>query len=65
MIPQKEQLEIVVAFLSGSEMFAVLSTRFVKCLCYACLPYVFELLGETEGANCGNCHSVDSYHEGP
>ena len=38
----------MVAFLSGSDVFAVLPTRFGKSLCYASLPFAFELLGETE-----------------
>ena len=45
---KEEQLEVVVAFLSGSDVFAVLPTGIGKCLCYACLPFAFELLGETE-----------------
>ena len=43
-----EQLEVVVAFLSGSDIFAILPTGFGKSLCYACLPFAFELLVETE-----------------
>ena len=38
----------MVAFLSGSDVFAVLPTGFGKRFCYACLPFAFELLGETE-----------------
>ena len=30
-------------------------------LCYACLPFTFELLGETE-ANCGGSYSIDCHH---
>ena len=45
---KEEQLEVVVAFLSGSYVFAVLPTGLGKSLCYACLPFAFELLGETE-----------------
>ena len=35
---KEEQLEIVVVFLSGSDVFAVLQTGFGKSLCYACMP---------------------------
>ena len=42
---KEEHLEVLVAFLSGSDVFAVLPTRFGKSLC---LPFAFELLGETE-----------------
>ena len=45
---KEEQLEVVVAFLSGSDVFAILPTGFGKSLCYACLPFALELLGETE-----------------
>ena len=38
---KEEQLEVVVAFLSGSDFFAVLPTGFGKSLCYACLPFAF------------------------
>ena len=45
---KEEQLEVVVAFLSGSDAFAVPPTGFGKNLCYACLPFAFDLLGEIE-----------------
>ena len=46
---KEEHLEVVVVFLSGSDIFAVLPTGFGKSICYACLPFCFfELLGETE-----------------
>jgi hypothetical protein len=45
---KKEQLEVVVAFLSGQDVFAVLPTGFGKSLCYGCLPFAFEHLGEAE-----------------
>ena len=41
---KEEQLEVVVAFLSGCDVFSVLRTGFGKSLCYACLPFAFELL---------------------
>ena len=45
---KEEQLVVVVAYLSGSDVFAVLPTGFGKSLCYAFLHFAFELLGETE-----------------
>ena len=45
---KEEQLEVVVAFLSGSDIFAFLPTGFGKSFCSACLPFAFELLGDTE-----------------
>ena len=39
-----EQLKVVVAFLGGNDVFAVLPTGFGKSLCYAVLPYAFEAL---------------------
>ena len=41
---KEEQLEVVVAFLSGSDVCAVLPTGFGKSICYACLPFAFERL---------------------
>ena len=41
---KEEQLEVVMAFLCGSDVFAFLPTGFSN----ACLPFTFELLGETE-----------------
>lgn len=46
---KREQLDVVVAFLSGRDVFAVLPTGFGKSLCYACLPFAFELLESKEG----------------
>ena len=43
-----EQFEMVVTFLSGSDISVVIPTTFGKSLCYAFLPFAFELLGETE-----------------
>ena len=39
---KEEQLEVLIAFLSGRDVFAVLPTGFGKSLCYACLPLAFE-----------------------
>ena len=45
---KEEQLEVVVAILSGSDVYSVLPTGFGVGLCDVCLPFAFELLGETE-----------------
>ena len=45
---KEEQLEVVVAFLSGSDVFAVLPTGLGKSICYACLPFVFERLKRSQ-----------------
>ena len=37
---KKEQLDIIVGFLNGRDVIAVLPTRFGKTLCYACIPLV-------------------------
>lgn len=43
-----EQMKVVMEFVRGRDVFAVLPTGFGKTLCYACLPLVFdELIGRT------------------
>ena len=45
-----EQLEVLLHFVQGRDVFAVLPTGFGKSLCYACLPLAFDrLLGREEG----------------
>ena len=39
-----EQLEVVIQFLSGRDVFAVLPTGFGKSLCFAVLPLAFDKL---------------------
>ena len=39
-----EQLQVVSAIVSGSDVFAVLPSGFGKSLCYACPPTVFSLV---------------------
>ena len=43
-----EQLKVILEFLNGRDVFAVLPTGYGKTLCFACLPLVFEeLAGKT------------------
>ena len=42
-----EQLKIIIKFLRGSDVFAILPTVFGKMLCYACLPWIFDKLTKT------------------
>ena len=39
-----EQLKVIVEFICGKDVFAVMPTGFGKTLCYACLPLVFDEL---------------------
>ena len=41
---KQEQLKVVMAFIGGRDVFAVLPTGYGKTLCYACLPLVFDEL---------------------
>ena len=41
---KQEQLKVVMAFISGRDVFAVLPTGYGKTLCYACLPFIFDHL---------------------
>lgn len=42
---KEEQVEVVEAYISGRDVFAVLPTGFGKSLCFACLPFVLEEFG--------------------
>ena len=36
------QMDVLVSFVTGNDVFAVLPTGFGKSLCYACLPGMFD-----------------------
>ena len=42
---RKQQLRVLLSYIRGNDVFAVLPTGYGKSLCYAILPLVFELLG--------------------
>ncbi len=44
---KKEQLEVIVKFVLGRDVFAVLPTGYGKSICYQCLPRVYNHLGHT------------------
>ena len=44
---KSHQLEVILAFVTGNDVFAVLPTGYGKSLCYACLPSpdcIFDLV---------------------
>ena len=52
---EPEQLQVVVEFLSGKDVFAVLPTGFGKSLCYAVLPLAFDQLRSQEEKSISSC----------
>ena len=42
------QMDVILSFVSGKDVFAVLSTGFGKSLCYGCLPKLFDILHQTQ-----------------
>ena len=52
---REHQLEAVVSFVLGSDVFVVLPTGYGKSLCFACLPFVFDLL---EGSSSARVPSI-------
>ena len=45
-----KQKEVILNFVSGSDIFAALPTCYGKCLCYGCLPGVFDSLRTSKGS---------------
>ena len=45
-----QQLEAIVEFVGGKDVFVVLPTGFGKSLIYACMPLVFDTLHTTRGS---------------
>ena len=43
-----EQLDVAIAFVEGSDVFAILPAGFGKSLCYACLPASFDRMLEQD-----------------
>ena len=41
---EKQQQEVILNFMTGNDVFAVLPTGFGKSLCYTCLPDAFDFL---------------------
>ena len=47
---KEEQLKVVIAFLEGCDVFAVLPTGYGESLCFGCLPLAFGRLNSTRGS---------------
>ena len=41
---KNHRIEVVLSFLTGNVVFAVLPTEYGKSMCYACLPLLFDNL---------------------
>ena len=47
---KSHQVDVILALVTGNDVFAVLPTGYGKSLCYACLPILFDcLLGLQQG----------------
>ena len=49
-ILNKKQKEVILTFLSGNDVFAVLPTGYGKSLYYTCLPIAFDNILKTKGS---------------
>ena len=45
------QRSVIVTFVNGNDVFAVLPTGYEKSLCFACLPLVFDILFHPQEAS--------------
>ena len=45
------QRSVIVSFINGNDVFAVLPTGYGKSLCFACLPLVFDILFRPQEAS--------------
>ena len=55
---KKEQLDVVVQFLQGRDVFAILPTGFGKSLCFARLPGAFNVFAVSKMTTCTNPSSL-------
>ena len=47
---KEKQKDVILNFLSGNDVFAVLPTGYSKSLCYTCLPMAFDNILRTKGS---------------
>ena len=60
---KEEQMKVVVAFMTGKDVFAVLPTEFMLCLPAIRLCRGREVGGDRK-AHCGGCYSINCHNEG-
>ena len=41
---KKEQRDVIVSYIKGNDVFAILPTGFGKSLCYQALPLIFDCM---------------------
>ena len=47
---KEEQRSVIINFVTGNDVFAVMPTGYGKTLCYACLPSLFDQLLGTDSS---------------